>query len=66
QSGPATNRDRVLHAVRDGARTGQEIGVATGLHKGTVSRTVTALLTAGLLTRTAAGTLTTSTGEVSA
>ncbi|WP_419469420.1 hypothetical protein [Candidatus Frankia alpina] len=42
------------------------MGVATGLHKGTVSRTVTALLTAGLLTRTPGGILTTSTGEVSA
>ncbi|THJ25457.1 MarR family transcriptional regulator, partial [Candidatus Frankia alpina] len=66
QTGPATNRDRVLHAVRDGARTGQEIGAATGLHKGTVSRAVTALLAAGEVFRTPGGTLTTSTGEVSA
>ncbi|WP_207634430.1 type IV secretory system conjugative DNA transfer family protein [Candidatus Frankia alpina] len=66
QPGPLANRDRVLRAVRDGARSNQEIGVATGLHKGTVSRTVTALLTTGEVFRTPDGTLTTSAGEVSA
>ncbi|THJ24453.1 MarR family transcriptional regulator, partial [Candidatus Frankia alpina] len=58
----------VLAAVRTAAgpvRQKQLVDVC-GLTKGTVSKTVTKLLAAGLLTRTPDGTLTTSAGEVSA
>ncbi|MCQ4046698.1 MarR family transcriptional regulator [Streptantibioticus rubrisoli] len=46
-----TNRDRVLEAVRDGARTGREIADRTGLNKGTVSRELGQLVKAGALRR---------------
>jgi S-DNA-T family DNA segregation ATPase FtsK/SpoIIIE len=48
---PVTNRDRVLEAVRDGARTGREIADRTGLNKGTVSRELGQLVKAGALRR---------------
>ncbi|MYX75084.1 winged helix-turn-helix domain-containing protein [Streptomyces sp. SID3915] len=66
---PATNRDRVLEAVRDGARTGRDIADRTGLNKGTVSKLVKALIESGDLVKDAdAGLLlgTTGTEEVSA
>lgn len=46
-----TNRARVESAVKDGARTGKDIAEATGLHKGTVSREVKALVDSGALVR---------------
>jgi S-DNA-T family DNA segregation ATPase FtsK/SpoIIIE len=62
----ATNRDRVLEAVRAGACTGREITDRTGLNKGTVSREVKALTEAGALVRAQDGTLAIAAGEVSA
>ena len=59
-----TNRDRVLAAVIDGARTGRDITDRTGLNKGTVSKTVKQLVDAGAIVREADGMLTV--GEVSA
>ncbi|MET9041624.1 FtsK/SpoIIIE domain-containing protein [Streptomyces sp. NPDC004362] len=44
-----TNRDRVLRAVNDGARTLRNITDRTGINKGTVSREVKALTAAGAL-----------------
>ncbi|WP_189311315.1 winged helix-turn-helix domain-containing protein [Streptomyces brasiliensis] len=44
-----TNRDRVLKAVQDGARTLRDITDRTGINKGTVSREVKALTAAGSL-----------------
>ncbi|MGI5138379.1 MULTISPECIES: FtsK/SpoIIIE domain-containing protein [unclassified Streptomyces] len=44
-----TNRDRVLRAVHDGARTLRDITDRTGINKGTVSREVKALTAAGSL-----------------
>ena len=67
QSAPAaevTNRDRVMDAVRSGARSAAAIAKATGLNKGTVSREVKALVKAGSVLRAEDGTLTA--GEVSA
>lgn len=64
QAGPETNRDRVLAAVRNGARSVKEITDRTGLNKGTVSREVKTLTEAGALRRAEDGTLTA--GEVSA
>lgn len=46
-----TNRDRVLDAVRDGARTGRDITDRTGLNKGTVSKLVKALVADGSLVK---------------
>lgn len=66
QAAPATNRERVLQAVRDGSRTARAVVEATGLNKGTVSREVKALVEAGALTRAEDGTLTVTAGEVSA
>jgi len=51
QAGPPTNRDKVLAAVRDGARTGRDITDRTGLNKGTVSREVKALIESGDLVK---------------
>ncbi|MQS18062.1 ArsR family transcriptional regulator [Streptomyces kaniharaensis] len=48
---PLTNRDRVLAAVRDGARTPKDVTEATGLNKGTVSRELKALTEAGTVRR---------------
>ncbi|WP_317444098.1 FtsK/SpoIIIE domain-containing protein [Streptomyces collinus] len=56
-SGAATNRDRVLAAVRAGARTAKEVTDATGLNKGTVSREIKNLVASGDLHRTADGRL---------
>jgi len=66
QAAPATNRERVLSAVRAGAQTVRDIAETTGINKGTVSRTVTRLVTAGELVRAEDGTLTVAAGEVSA
>jgi S-DNA-T family DNA segregation ATPase FtsK/SpoIIIE len=66
ETGPVTNRDRVLAAIRDGARTGREVTDRTGINKGTVSREVKALVEAGAVTRAEDGTLTATAGEVSA
>ncbi len=64
---PVTNRDRVLAAVADGARTAKAVTEATGLNKGTVSREVKALTEAGTVLRAEDGTLTAAiAGEVSA
>lgn len=59
-----TNRDKVLAAIRDGARTGREVTDRTGLNKGTVSREVKALVESGALRKVEDGTL--AAGEVSA
>ncbi|MGW0172060.1 FtsK/SpoIIIE domain-containing protein [Streptomyces sp. NPDC003343] len=64
QTGPVSNRDRVLAAVVDGARTARDITDRTGLNKGTVSREVKALIASGSLVKGDDGMLTA--GEVSA
>jgi S-DNA-T family DNA segregation ATPase FtsK/SpoIIIE len=65
-AGPITNRDRVLAAVSEGARTGREITDRTGLNKGTVSKTVKQLVETNELLKAEDGTLTAAAGEVSA
>ncbi|MFI1452153.1 ATP-binding protein [Streptomyces virginiae] len=50
---PVTNRQRVLDAVRDGARTGRDITDRTGINKGSVSKLVKALLESGELVKDA-------------
>lgn len=65
-SAPATNRDRVLRAVRDGARTGKDIADRTGINKGSVSKAVKAAVESGDLVRAEDGTLTVPAEEVSA
>ncbi|MCQ4082952.1 FtsK/SpoIIIE domain-containing protein [Streptomyces sp. RB6PN25] len=52
-----TNRDRVLRAVHDGARTLRDITDRTGINKGTVSREVKALTGSGALRKTDDGML---------
>lgn len=42
-----TNRDRVLRAVHEGARTLRDVTDATGINKGTVSREIKALTATG-------------------
>lgn len=59
-----TNRDRVMDAVRSGARSAAAVVKATGLNKGTVSREIKALVKSGAVLRAEDGTLTA--GEVSA
>lgn len=54
----ATNRDRVLDAIRDGARTARDVTDRTGLNKGTVSKAVAQLVDAGAVARAADGSLT--------
>ncbi len=49
--GAESNRDRVLRAVHDGARTLRDITDRTGINKGTVSREIKALTSAGALRR---------------
>jgi S-DNA-T family DNA segregation ATPase FtsK/SpoIIIE len=66
EAAPATNRDRVLQAVREGSTSAKTVVEATGLNKGTVSREVKALVEAGALRRAGDGTLTVNVGEVSA
>lgn len=66
QAEPVTNRDRVLQAVRDGARSGRDISDRTGLNKGTVSKTVKQLVDAGDLRRADDGALTATAGEATA
>ncbi|WP_285564371.1 FtsK/SpoIIIE domain-containing protein [Streptomyces sp. RTGN2] len=56
-AGSETNRERVLQAVTDGARTARDITERTGINKGTVSREIKALTTAGTLRKTGDGTL---------
>ncbi|GEC10684.1 hypothetical protein SSP24_83390 [Streptomyces spinoverrucosus] len=56
-SAPATNRDRVLQAVQDGARTLRDITDRTGINKGTVSREIKALTAAGALRKSDDGML---------
>ncbi|MFE7524073.1 DEAD/DEAH box helicase family protein [Streptomyces halstedii] len=48
---PVTNRDKVVAAVRDGARTGRDITDRTGLNKGTVSKLVKSLTQSGDLVK---------------
>ncbi|MET7742730.1 ATP-binding protein [Streptomyces sp. NPDC005385] len=54
-AGGSSNRDKVLVAVRVGARTAKEVADATGLNKGTVSREIKALVASGDLVRSADG-----------
>ncbi|MFD6415848.1 ATP-binding protein [Streptomyces sp. NPDC060194] len=54
-SGAVSNRDKVLHAVDNGARTAKDVADATGLNKGTVSREIKALTASGALHRTPDG-----------
>lgn len=61
---PATNRERVLNAVREGARTPRDVVDRTELNKGTVSREVRALISTGALVKGEDGMLTT--GKVAA
>ncbi|MBK3539628.1 ATP-binding protein [Streptomyces sp. MBT67] len=68
-SAPATNRDRVLHAVRDGARTNRDVIDRTGINKGSVSKLLKALIESGDVVKDADAGLvlgTTGTEEVSA
>ncbi|MEV0581251.1 ATP-binding protein [Streptomyces sp. NPDC050392] len=44
---PVSNRDRVLHAVRDGARTNRDVIDRTGINKGSVSKLLKALIESG-------------------
>jgi S-DNA-T family DNA segregation ATPase FtsK/SpoIIIE len=64
ETAPVTNRDKVMAAVRSGARTAKEVTEATGLNKGTVSREIKALVEAGSVRKAEDGTL--AAGEVSA
>ncbi|MCG0290976.1 hypothetical protein L4B83_39745, partial [Streptomyces sp. PSAA01] len=67
ETAEATNRDRVMTAIRDGARTSRDVVDRTGLNKGTVSREVKALIAAGSVVKGEDGMLTAGTaGEVSA
>ncbi|MFG2792998.1 FtsK/SpoIIIE domain-containing protein [Streptomyces sp. NPDC048419] len=52
-----TNRDRVLRAVADGARTLRDVTDRTGINKGTVSREIKALTAAGDLRKSDDGML---------
>ncbi|MEU3981437.1 FtsK/SpoIIIE domain-containing protein [Streptomyces sp. NPDC026672] len=52
-----TNRDRVLKAVHDGARTLRDITDRTGINKGTVSREIKTLTTTGALRKSDDGML---------
>ncbi|MFJ4469742.1 FtsK/SpoIIIE domain-containing protein [Streptomyces sp. NPDC089424] len=56
-SASATNRDRVLQAVHEGARTLRDITDRTGINKGTVSRELKALTATGALRKTDDGML---------
>ncbi|WP_332109438.1 FtsK/SpoIIIE domain-containing protein [Streptomyces gossypiisoli] len=56
-SAPETNRDRVLRAVQEGARTLRDITNRTGINKGTVSREIKALTAAGTLRKSDDGML---------
>jgi S-DNA-T family DNA segregation ATPase FtsK/SpoIIIE len=55
--GAETNRDRVLRAVHDGARTLRDITDQTGINKGTVSREIKALTGTGALRKSDDGML---------
>ncbi|MFE9381555.1 cell division protein FtsK [Streptomyces sp. NPDC006855] len=50
---PVSNRDRVLAAVRDGARTNRDVVDRTGINKGTVSKAVKSLVETGELVKDA-------------
>ncbi|MFJ9415112.1 FtsK/SpoIIIE domain-containing protein [Streptomyces sp. NPDC101227] len=56
-TGAQTNRDRVLRAVHDGARTLRDITDRTGINKGTVSREIKTLTTTGALRKSDDGML---------
>ncbi|MCI3240188.1 MULTISPECIES: FtsK/SpoIIIE domain-containing protein [Streptomyces] len=56
-TGTETNRDRVLRAVHDGARTLRDVTDRTGINKGTVSREIKALTSAGDLRKSDDGML---------
>ncbi|MFE9648187.1 FtsK/SpoIIIE domain-containing protein [Streptomyces sp. NPDC006365] len=56
-AGVETNRDRVLRAVQEGARTLRDITDRTGINKGTVSREIKTLTATGALRRTDDGML---------
>ncbi|MGW5307294.1 MarR family transcriptional regulator [Streptomyces griseoluteus] len=56
-SGALSNRDKVLAAVRAGARTAKDVADRTGLNKGTVSREIKNLTADGAVHRTADGRL---------
>ncbi|GAA1003482.1 ATP-binding protein [Streptomyces rhizosphaericus] len=64
EAGPVTNRDKVMAAIRDGARTSRDVVDRTGLNKGTVSRELKQLVAAGAVVKGEDGMLTA--GEVSA
>ncbi|WP_327681896.1 FtsK/SpoIIIE domain-containing protein [Streptomyces sp. NBC_00467] len=53
----ATNRDRVLRAVHDGARTLRDITDRTGINKGTVSREIKTLTDTGAVRKSDDGTV---------
>ncbi|MEU3228405.1 FtsK/SpoIIIE domain-containing protein [Streptomyces sp. NPDC006976] len=64
---PVSNRDRIVAAVREGARTGRDVADRTGLNKGTVSKVVKSLVADGVLVKDAdAGLLLGGAEEVSA
>lgn len=44
---PITNRQRVLDAIRDGARTNRDVIDRTGINKGSVSKLIKALIESG-------------------
>lgn len=55
---PASNRDRVLQAVKDGARTPRDVTDRTGINKGNVSRAIKSLIESGALVKGDDGMLT--------
>ena len=56
-AGAETNRDRVLRAVHDGARTLRDITDRTGINKGTVSREIKTLTDTGAVRKSDDGTV---------
>jgi S-DNA-T family DNA segregation ATPase FtsK/SpoIIIE len=65
---PATNRQKVAAAIGSGAKTAKDVGLITGINKGTVSREIKALVADGHVVRSDDGLLTLAApaGEVSA
>lgn len=63
---PETNRARVLHAVRDGARTNRDVVDRTGINKGSVSKLLKQLVESGELAKLDDGQVVIAAGEVSA
>ena len=66
QAPAASNRDRVLQAVRDGARTARDVTDRTGINKGTVSKELKVLVAAGAVVKGDDGMLTVPAEGVSA